>query len=140
MSDFEVWAASAVEKQIPFLAHGRSYEGLDCWGLVWLAYKECKGIILRSGTEEYQPKDIYDFDKISRLISKYKPEWTPVEKGRAGDVILLRLTGRPIHVGLVLANGRMLHIEKGINVCVERYSSPVWKDRIVGIYRHNTAQ
>jgi cell wall-associated NlpC family hydrolase len=54
---------------------------------------------------------------------------------REGDAILLRLNGAPIHIGLVVASGWMLHINKGIDACLECYRDPLWRDRIIGFYR-----
>lgn len=52
-----------------------------------------------------------------------------------GDGILIRLSGEPVHVGLVVAKGSMLHIDRGIDACVERYDGPLWVHRLVGFYR-----
>lgn len=52
-----------------------------------------------------------------------------------GDAILLRLSGAPIHIGLVVAQGWMLHINKGIDACVESYRDPHWTHRVIGFYR-----
>lgn len=56
-------------------------------------------------------------------------------EAQEGDAILLRLQGAPIHIGLVVAPGWMLHINKGIDACVESYRAPHWTHRITGFYR-----
>jgi len=139
-NELSAWARDLVRCAVPFKPHGRTREGLDCWGVVWLGFTECLGYNIPSYTEEYTPKDLYDFEKLEDIIGKYMPGWTEVTKHRAGDVVLMRLAGRPIHVGLVIENGVMLHIEERINLCVEKYGSPLWKNRIVGVYRFNPGQ
>lgn len=54
---------------------------------------------------------------------------------RPGDSILMRVSGVPVHVGLVIAPGHMLHTNKGIDACIERYGSTLWAKRIEAFYR-----
>ena len=42
---------------VPYKLHGRDEDGLDCWGLVRLIYKEQKDIDLPSLSEEYFTAD-----------------------------------------------------------------------------------
>ena len=51
------------------------------------------------------------------------------------DFILLREGSRPIHVGLVAAPGRMLHIEKDSTSRIQRWADPEFRLRVVGFYR-----
>lgn len=132
------WATDLMKASVPFVPGGRSRDGLDCWGVVWLAHKEYYGNQLYSGTEEYEPHDIKNYEKLGSLVNKYLPGWSKVDKSQPGDVLLMRLRGRPIHVGLIISEGVMLHIEHGIELCVEKYGNTVWKNRIVGIYRFSS--
>lgn len=52
-----------------------------------------------------------------------------------GDLILMRVRGHPIHVGVVTAPGEMLHIVRGADACREDYRGRVWAQRVVGFYR-----
>lgn len=67
----------------------------------------------------------------------FAQRFTPIQAGqeREGDAVLLRLEGAPIHIGLVVAQGWMLHVYKGIDGCVEDYGAPHWINRIAGFYR-----
>lgn len=136
----EEWASQLISKNIPFKAHGRSEEGLDCWGVVWLGHKEVFGNNIPSYSEGYEPGDIRDFVKLESLIKSHLPVWQPVTDVQPGDVVLMRLGGRPIHVGLVIKAGIMLHIEENINLCLENYGKSIWKNRVIGIYRFSTSQ
>jgi cell wall-associated NlpC family hydrolase len=125
---------------IPFAERGRSWEGVDCWGLVCLIYHEQLGIALPSYLDDdYKTTD---GPTISCLIGQRKAEgWEPVAPGteREGDVILMRMVGLPSHVGVVTRPGSMIHALRGVGVCHERYWSPLWAKRIMGIYRYGRA-
>lgn len=119
---------------IPFADHGRTSAGCDCWGLVRMIYRAEYGVelpdlgpIYRSTTDEDGMRAVY----VAQL-----PEWRQVESPQAGDVALLRVRGVPIHVGVVVSENRMLHIERGLDAVVERFDAGMWANRIEGFYRH----
>ena len=124
---------------IPFVAHGRDASGLDCWGLVRLAFGRAKGISLPGYDERYL--SLEEREQIAAALSmeggKGAP-WAPVEAGeeRAFDVALFRRAGLPSHLGLVVEPGRMLHVDLGGESCVERYDDGRWAPRLIGFYRH----
>jgi cell wall-associated NlpC family hydrolase len=125
---------------LPFKDHGRDRDGLDCWGLVRLVLAEQFSLALPSYTREYERTT--QVANISKLIERELALiWSPVEKTEAqlGDIIILRMRGKPMHVGLVLDDEHMLHIEPGINSAIERYTSPRWSERIFGFYRYRPA-
>ena len=130
-----IWAGHYIG--LPFLSHGRDRSGLDCWGLVRLAMAEQFGLALPSLVTSYRRST--DVAGISGLIAAETQKWSPVVKGDEdlGDVIVLRLRGEPLHVGLVLGDGQMLHVERGINSAIESYRGPRWAERVFGFYRYN---
>jgi cell wall-associated NlpC family hydrolase len=73
------------------------------------------------------------------LVRRESLNWKviPAREARCGDVIVLRMRGEPMHVGMVLGDQQMLHIERGINSVIERYGSLRWKNRVVGFFRHH---
>ena len=115
----------------PFVDRSCSYSGIDCWRLIVLAYKECCGINLPDGIEYscFEPERARE-----ALISGTKKEWLSIQSGleKTWDVICFR----PCHVGLILGQGKMLHVRENGSVCIERYLSPLWKSIIFGIYRY----
>lgn len=123
---------------LPFLDHGRDRSGLDCWGLVRLVMAEQSGIALPSYIHEYQRTT--QVDKISQLIEREAPKWKTISAGKeiCGDVIVLRVRGKPMHVGIVLGDRQMLHIEFGINSVIERYAGTRWAERVAGFYRYKS--
>lgn len=129
-----IWAGHYIG--LPFQDHGRDRSGLDCWGLVRLVIAEQFNIALPSHIHEYQRTT--QVDKISQLIDREAKKWRVIAAGHeaCGDVIVLRVRGRPMHVGLVMGDQQMLHIELGINSVLERYGSSRWAERIYGFYRY----
>ena len=124
---------------LPFLDHGRDRSGLDCWGLVRLIMAEQFGIALPSYVREYQRTT--QADKIGALIERESSKWKPVPAASeiCGDTVVLRVRGKPMHVGLVLGDRQMLHIESGINSVIERYSGANWAERVCGFYRYKSS-
>ena len=129
-----IWAGHYIG--LPFHDHGRDRSGLDCWGLVRLVMAEQYNIALPSHSHEYQRST--QVEQISALIEREALKWRIIPSGRelCGDVIVLRVRGKPMHVGIVLGDRQMLHIERGIDSVIERYNGPQWIERIAGFYRY----
>ncbi|MFN7115025.1 MAG: C40 family peptidase [Alphaproteobacteria bacterium] len=131
-----IWAGRYIG--LPFRDHGRDRSGLDCWGLVRLVMAEQFGIALPSLSGEYE--HTLALDDISGVIRAQIPAWHALDSGaeHCGDVVVLRLHGQPLHVGIVLGDRHMLHVEARIDSAIERYDQTRWKDRIYGFYRHRS--
>ena len=128
-----IWAGHYIG--LPFRNHGRDRSGLDCWGLVRLVMSEQFGIALPSLSHEYR----HSCDRaIGPLIEAQSLNFAPVKHGaeKLGDIIVLRMNGQPMHVGLVLGDQQMLHVEEGIETSIARYAGPHWAGRIFGFYRY----
>lgn len=123
---------------LPFKEHGRARYGVDCWGLVRLVLDEQFGFHVPSYVGEYSRTT--DSAAISRLIGREALDWRPVHIGdeALGDVIVLRMRGQPMHVGLIAGDGQMLHVERGVNSALERYTTARWQCRVEAIYRYRT--
>lgn len=122
---------------IPFVPNGRSKAGTDCWHLICLIYKEQLNIILPSYEKIKLTDEISSLLQITRAFRRNKLNWKSVEKPEPYDVILIRTGSMLYHAGLVIGNGRMLHIDRGINSTIEKYTSIMWKDKIEGFYRYH---
>ncbi len=132
----ERWSADLVKANVHFKPRGRDRAGIDCWGIVYLYYKEILNIDLPSYTDLYSASDIRNYEHLHSIFKTEVPLWQLVDIAIPADVVLLRLRGRPIHVGLVIEPGRMLHIEEGIDICEERYDGIKWKNRVIGVHRY----
>lgn len=125
---------------LPFKERGRDSAGLDCWGLVRLVLQEQFDIQVPSYTHCYASS--IDQAQLGPLVRRESLNWKVIQAAevRCGDVVILRMRGEPMHVGLVLGDQQMLHIERGINSVIERYGSLRWKNRIVGFFRHHNTE
>lgn len=118
---------------VPYLDKGRSWSGWDCWGLVYVAYRDVLGIDLPSWSDAYVTAA--DRAEIERLIHDGRSDWTeiPLPEARDGDVALLRDGGRDSHVGLIVGP-RILHSRERVGTVLEPITR--WRPRLVGLYRH----
>lgn len=118
---------------IPFVERGRSREGLDCWGLALLVL-----------AEQFRLQNLPDFlDRYAGTRDKALPsvfaeglrQWQPVLAPAPGDIVVLKIGGKPWHVGVVIARNLMLTIDRGTASVIERLDSLRWSGRIEGYYR-----
>jgi len=121
---------------LQFEDKGRAPCGVDCWGLVRLIYEKEYGIELPSYNGCYPSST--EAEEIAQLINGEKGKWSEVKAGeeKEGDVIIMRLSGYPTHVGMVVEPGMMIHTLKGTNTVIEHYTGILWRNRVVGIFRH----
>jgi len=114
---------------IPYVDGGRAMDGVDCLGLLVMVFKERHNIAfpdpqcnapeaLRRGEAETQKK-----------------RFRCVQVAEEGDVVLVRVKGRPLHIGYALNHFAMLHADHALGVCVEDFTAPRWSARVEGIYR-----
>ncbi|WP_245293951.1 NlpC/P60 family protein [Methylobrevis pamukkalensis] len=121
---------------IPYADLGRSRDGADCYGLLCLVYAEIAGVTLASGLEAYPTAE--DRAAVDAVIhgGLARGPWHPVIGAvQPLDAALFRRGRHASHVGVILSAGRMLHIGDTASV-IERYDAPVWRDRLLGIHRH----
>lgn len=136
ISTGQVEIPSWVESYIglPFREHGRGRDGVDCWGLVRLVLAAQFDIDLPAYVTGYASTE--DAADIARLIRGEMGPWVETKTSRLGDAVLMRLRAQPCHVGVIVAPGWMLHVEDGVDSCVDRYDGPRWSRRVVGLFRY----
>lgn len=122
----------------PFKERGRDIKGLDCWGLVRLILMEQFDIYPPSYTTSYASS--VNEKQLGPLVRRETLNWQHIRPNdeQCGDVVVLRMRGEPMHVGLVLGDKTMIHIERGINSVLENYNTLRWKKRVVGFFRYKT--
>lgn len=122
---------------IPYAERGNSRSGVDCWGLLDLIYREHFG----------RPLPPYRGTRWSRHgpaatigpeANQYAAQFELVPNGHEalGDGVLIRMRGHPLHVGMVVDSGWMLHAHENADACLEQYRGPQWATRILGFYRY----
>ena len=119
---------------VPFRHRGRTPKGLDCAGLIWLAYADL-GVILPDvriyGREPHRNGLVEAVDRAlgSAIIANPQP----------GDVLLMRFNREPHHLGIVgdYAHGglSLIHAYGTAGKVVEHRLDPLWQGRIVAVYR-----
>jgi hypothetical protein len=120
---------------LPYAANGRNEQGIDCWGLVRLFYKQEYNIDLPSYTEEYS--GAYD-TRILGMMDLYKNNWSQVQEPEIGSVIVFNILGEPFHVGVYIGDNKFIHARDGMDSVVESVNSPRWNKRIEGYYKYAT--
>ena len=131
-----IWAGHYIG--LPFKEHGRDRQGVDCWGLVRLVLSEQYGFYLPSYTGQYDR--ISDAARIGQLVAQAVPDWRKISAGQEelGDVAVMRMCGQLMHVGVVIGDGQMLHVDRGVNSAIERYQGARWASRVDAFYRYRT--
>lgn len=124
---------------IQYMNRGRSFLGVDCYGLVYLYYKKVLGIKLLSFKDEYE--DAEDRKGVSEVLKRNKTEqfeeFSDRSELKINDVIIFSVGGAPRHTGLYIGDNKFLHTMKSIKFsCVEKLDSPVWNKRILGYFRY----
>lgn len=94
--------------------------GFDCSGLVRYVYDQHQIGMPRTVTEQY---------RVGRRINP--------RDARVGDLLFFSTIGRgATHVGIVIGPGEFVHAPgTGEVVRLERYDTPYWRDRLVGVRR-----
>lgn len=117
-------------------SHGRTRDGIDCWGLVVLVYLEQFGKKIPSYSGAYASAE--EIKEVASLIQHQRSTWRQIQLPEIGDVVLLRypVSTKASHTGVYVGDGMMLHIRKGANACIERLGAPFWKARVEGYFRH----
>jgi cell wall-associated NlpC family hydrolase len=125
---------------IPFLEGGRTRQGADCYGLARLVLAERFGIVLPidPAGARLRGMDRAAKDGLAGRIVAARGAWCDVPRGavKPGHGILLRVEGRPFHVGLVVNDRAFLHTEPHAGAQIEGWDTPRWADRVLGFYEY----
>jgi len=120
---------------IPFAEKGRGPDGVDCWGLVQLVYRQERGIELPGYEWCYETTN--DRDSLSFTIDHERiAKWNTVETPHSMDVVILKMRGVPMHVGLITKKNHMIHCARGIGTVHEPYNGMRWHNKIAGFSRY----
>lgn len=129
------WAARFIG--IPWVDRGRDLRGLDCYGLVFVVFRDVFNIHLPRFDARYATTK--DRVAVARLFYEETTgaRWRRVllTDAQPPDALHMMLAGAN-HVGIVVAPGRFLHVLPGRETCIERLASPVWMHRVESVYRH----
>jgi len=117
---------------VPFREKGRDYDGWDCYGMLFCAFRDVYGTVLPEYTDHSYKSE---YDDLKRLIDKEKAVWEEVKDPQPGDLALFCMKSRHPHVALVISKRQALHAEGNIGTFIENLNSAVWARRLEGFYR-----
>ncbi len=128
------WSTSYIG--IPHSDRGASRDGLNCWTLVCLVYREQLGIVLPTYQEDFV--SLEEYREVEALFhgERSRKSWSLVEQPTAFDVAVFRRGRHLTHVGIIVRPGLMLHVTAGGASGIERYEAGQWRPRLQYIYRH----
>lgn len=141
------WASQYIG--IPYDEGGRDKDiGLDCWGLTRIVYLEQYGVELplfqdvkyntndpRSQLTELEKFVVAEHEQMTRTGTFYE---IPQEEGNEGDIVVVKILGLPLHVGVYLVRGYMLSTRPDVGSSIEYYLDPSIAPRLSGFYRHES--
>lgn len=129
------WSASLVG--LPYAPKGRSRLGVDCWGLVRLAFDAGAGITVPSYEQGYlSPDEAREIDAIVRREER-SPLWHRVDAElREFDVLWFGRGQVQRHCGIYIRPGVMLHIEESrAESRLDDYRDLDLNLKLTGVYR-----
>jgi cell wall-associated NlpC family hydrolase len=123
---------------LPWKFAGRDREGVDCWGLLWLVFRDVLNIEVTAYVRETM--DAPEREQIAALLSsdRMKSPWRQIKAGdeQTFDMAVFRRAGIESHVGIVIDRGRMLHILEGGESHIDRFDQGRWKPKLISLHRH----
>jgi len=124
---------------VPFKLLGRDFDGVDCWGLVYLVFKEKLGIELPNYTNLCYSMGWYKKNKDMIVDEIKKSVFEVVEKPyKKYDIFILYNGTEKIanHVSLYLNDDKMLHISEGSTSMISRFNG-YWESKLYKTVRYN---
>lgn len=128
------WAEQYIGKPWQVASDGPA--AFDCWGLVVEIQRRRYGRTL-----EIIPVEQNNLRQLIRTIENHpiRQKWQPTDTPQEGNVVLLRQSRHPIHVGVWLDvdGGGVLHCERQSGVVFqEQHSLSLSGWKIEGFYRY----
>jgi cell wall-associated NlpC family hydrolase len=133
------WCLPYIDTFIPFKDKGRDRDGFDCWGLVRHVMAEVFGVadLPDYGAAYEAAKDRVSVAKaVAAGLAQGWRQLDQDESPREGDLIILKLAGRPWHCAIAAGGDWMMHVCDGSGVVLEHWTLEPWKNRVEGFYRH----
>jgi cell wall-associated NlpC family hydrolase len=129
MTPDDIIAAARSALDVPFRHQGRTLRGLDCAGLIMHVARQLDIEYVDAGGYARQPSN-----GLLETMLDMQPSLERVSAMLPGDILLMRFTGEPQHLG-IYAGKTLIHAwaQPG-KVCEHDFIAP-WPRRVVRIYR-----
>jgi len=125
---------------LPWRPGGRDKSGVDCYGLIALAYRHVARIELDPLNGLYATAE--EREDIAAIVAgeAARGPWVIIPEGleRELDVLLFRCAGLQSHAGVAAGRGLMLHATAGQPSGIVRYRDGKWRPRFCGAFRHRS--
>lgn len=124
----EQWLQRATRPAVPFVEHGRDYAGWDCYGLLVCAYRDVMSVTV----QDYNGYTaVAQYRHLAKLFGdRATSQWKEIDQPQPMASACIYRRGLPIHCGLVIPDGRIVHCEQGVGTIIE----PARSLRIEGYY------
>ncbi|TXN64986.1 NlpC/P60 family protein [Methylobacterium sp. WL6] len=121
---------------LPWRERGLTRDGIACWGLARLIYAEMLGIPVPDYCAEVA--SIQERAEVAAVFARSTAvgPWVAVAEAQPFDIAVFRRAGIAAHVGIVVMEGRMLHITAGRESAIVDFTTGCWSPRFSGFYRH----
>ncbi|MDI3548324.1 MAG: putative lipoprotein NlpC [Halanaerobiales bacterium] len=122
---------------IPYKHNGRSYRGVDCWGLIYLFFGEL-GINLPADDGAYIPEDWYlkEPGRYIRGLRTLGDEVGHYEQLQVLDLPYFCLFRNVItHSGVMIDNENFIHVLRDKEVSIDSMRKRYWKRKYAGAIR-----
>lgn len=119
---------------IPFVENGYTREGLNCWGLCVLVYKEQLDIDL-----PHYSFGAFDRKSVIRAMHEGRAEYISVlHDPQPFDLVLMSPIGHSAvwHIGVMVSRLHCLHIEEGTDAHVDVLGDRLMQVRNPTFHRH----
>ena len=109
---------------IPYLHEGRDRNGLDCYGLVCMFYRENFDTIL----PDYTYNQNWQEDGLTIIQDEYWKMFDKIETSIKYCAVTFRMFGSYIerHIGIMLDDISFMHVPINGGVCIEKLTNRVW--------------
>jgi cell wall-associated NlpC family hydrolase len=116
---------------LPYEDGARGPDKFDCWGIAMLILGERFGVAVPA----YEGIGWTRHDQAGRAVTadtirREALDWDEVTEERAGDIVVLRIMAAPLHVGVVVTPGWMIHGAHDADSALERYDGLFWHNRV----------
>lgn len=118
-----------------------SRNGLNCYGLIRLVYRERLSIELDDFSDEYYGIGVDENSRvtISEAFKRNLTTWYKIIViPEAYDIVTFRYGRETSHIGLALDGENFLHIREDSNSTHDKLTNHIWGRMIDGTYRHKS--
>lgn len=127
---------------IPYKEFGRDEDGVDCYGLALLVYKNELHIDIPDyfGVGFHKAKSGKESEPLKKELQGFilnaSSSWKEIEQDKAQpfDLVLFNMLGYVIHIGILIDKDTMLHSFDGKDCVCEKLEKK-WRGRIYKVVR-----